>query len=329
MRSELPAGDLPGGDAVMPAWEVLSTLLPRSPLLPFAHDPSVLLKAESLMPTGSFKIRGATYRMALLTPAQRARGVVAYSTGNHAQAVARAARDAGVAATIVMSPDAPPDKVDATHRLGAAIVMAASTSQARRDTAEALARERGATLIPPYEDPVVIAGQGTIAVELVQQVRTGSLAAVYVPVGGGGLLAGMALALKRLSPRTRVIGVEPELEDDACRSFASGQLQGMAGPSPSMADAIRVQCLGRLNFELIRRHVDDMVTVSEGAIAQTVHDCFAGNRLVVEPAGAVALAAARHHRQDNPHASAPVVAIVSGGNTTAAWLQQLIQGRTS
>ena len=173
MRSELPAGDLPGGDAVMPAWEVLSTLLPRSPLLPFAHDPSVLLKAESLMPTGSFKIRGATYRMALLTPAQRARGVVAYSTGNHAQAVARAARDAGVAATIVMSPDAPPDKVDATHRLGAAIVMAASTSQARRDTAEALARERGATLIPPYEDPVVIAGQGTIAVELVQQVRTG------------------------------------------------------------------------------------------------------------------------------------------------------------
>ena len=139
----------------------------------------------------------------------------------------------------------------------------------------------------------------------------------------------MALALKRLSPRTRVIGVEPELEDDACRSFASGQLQGMAGPSPSMADAIRVQCLGRLNFELIRRHVDDMVTVSEGAIAQTVHDCFAGNRLVVEPAGAMALAAARHHRQDNPHASAPVVAIVSGGNTTAAWLQQLFQGRTS
>jgi threonine dehydratase len=283
-----------------------------------------------LMPTGSFKIRGATYCIAQLSEAQRARGVVAYSTGNHAQAVAKAARDANVRARIVMSPDAPAAKIENTHRFGAEIVMAASSSNARRAVAEALAAETSATLIPPYEHPDVIAGQGTIGIELLKQLQEQGRtpAAVYVPVGGGGLLAGIALAIKSQSPRTRVIGVEPELEDDACRSFACGRLLAAEAPSASMADAIKVQSLGALNFALITRHVDAIVTVSEAQIAQSVVDCFHANRLVVEPAGAVAVAAARmhgRHATSPDQADGPVIAIVSGGNTTAAYLQH-IQG---
>jgi threonine dehydratase len=325
------SNDGAAGSGVHAAWAVLSRLLPRSPLLPFGGDTAqtpLLLKAESLMPTGSFKIRGATYCIAQLRETQRARGVVAYSTGNHAQAVAKAARDAGVRAHIVMSPDAPAAKIDSTRRYGAEIVMAASSSNARRAAAEALAAETQATLIPPYEHPDVIAGQGTIGIELLAQLHGQVPAAVYVPVGGGGLLAGIALAIKSQSPRTRVIGVEPELEDDAARSFAGGTLFAANAPSNSMADAIKVQSLGTLNFALIKRYVDAIVTVSEAQIAQAMVDCFHANRLVVEPAGAVAVAAARlHARHTLPpgQAAGPVIAIVSGGNTTAAFLQH-IQG---
>jgi threonine dehydratase len=312
------------------AWALLSRCLPRSPLLPFAGEPCqqpVLLKAESLMPTGSFKIRGATYCIATLDATRRARGVVAYSTGNHAQAVAKAARDAGVAAHIVMSPDAPAYKTAQTQRYGAHIVMAEPSSSARRATAEALAAERGATLIPPYDHLDVIAGQATIGLELLEQLRPQLPGAVYVPVGGGGLIAGIAAAIKACSPRTRVIGVEPALEDDASRSFASGRLVASDGPSASIADAIKVQSLGEHNFALIRRHVDAFVTVNEAEIAQAVADCFLANRLVVEPAGAVALAAARAHQQHQfgqMPVQGPIVAIVSGGNTSLQFLQNIL-----
>ncbi len=317
------------GAAVEAAWELLSGLLPRSPLLPFAgaaRPGRLLLKAESLMPTGSFKIRGATYCIARLDAQRRARGVVAYSTGNHAQAVAKAARDAGVAATIVMSPDVPAAKLEATRRHGADVVMAPPSSHARRAMAEQLARERGATLIPPYDHADVVAGQGSIGLELLAQGHGDPPAAVYVPVGGGGLIGGIALAIKSRHPATRVIGVEPALEDDACRSWASGTLVSAEAVSDSMADAIKVQSLGRLNFELMRRHVDAMVTVTEAAIGRAVLDCFVANRLVVEPAGAVALAAAREHDRsgDAPGlAGGPVVAIVSGGNATLDALRHL------
>lgn len=320
--------------AVQGAWKLLSERLPRSPLLPFAGEATprrLLLKAESLMPTGSFKIRGATYCIARMSHAERARGVVAYSTGNHAQAVAKAAWDAGVRATIVMSQDAPAAKVSNTMHWGAEVVMAASSSNARRALAEQLAQDTGALLIPPYDHPDVVAGQGTVGLELLAQLQAEPPAAVYVPVGGGGLLAGIAVAIKACSPRTWVIGVEPELENDACRSFAAGTLVAAPGPSTSMADAIKVQSLGALNFELIRRHVDAMVTVNEAAIGRAVIDCFNGNRLLVEPAGAVALAAARAYgpRAGHPElAGRPVVAIVSGGNTTADFIQTL-QGASS
>lgn len=320
--------------AVQGAWKLLSERLPRSPLLPFAGEATtqrLLLKAESLMPTGSFKIRGATYCIARMSEAERARGVVAYSTGNHAQAVAKAARDAGVRATIVMSQDAPAAKVTNTRRWGAEVVMADSSSNARRAMAEGFSHRTGALLIPPYDHPDVVAGQGTIGIELLVQLQAEPPAAVYVPVGGGGLLAGIAVAIKACSPRTLVIGVEPELEDDACRSFAAGALVAANGPSASMADAIKVQSLGVLNFELIHRHVDALVTVSEAAIGRAVIDCFEGNRLLVEAAGAVALAAARTYQASASHpelAGRPVVAIVSGGNTTADFIQTL-QGASS
>ena len=328
MQAETQVG-VKHASAVQEAWSFLSERLPRSPLLSFAGEATtnrLLLKAESLMPTGSFKIRGATYCIARMSATERACGVVAYSTGNHAQAVAKAAKDAGVKATIVMSPDAPAAKVAGTRRWGARVVMAHPSSSARRALAERLAQQSGALLIPPYDHPDIVAGQGTTGLELLAQLQAEPPAAVYVPVGGGGLLAGIAVAIKACSPRTRVIGVEPELENDACRSFSSGQLVTAEGPSASMADAIKVQSLGTLNFELIRRYVDAFVTVGEADIARAVLDCFECNRLLVEPAGAVALAAACIHETRAGHpamAARPVVAIVSGGNTTADFIHTL------
>lgn len=305
-------------DAIRAAADFLAQRLPASPLIGVANWHSaggapILIKAESLMPTGSFKIRGATLRIAALDAAARARGVVAYSTGNHAQAVAKAAADAGVGATIIMSPDVPAAKIDATRAWGAEVVMAEPSSQARRMLAESLAASKGATLVPPYDDLTVMTGQASIGVELLAQLGASVPAAVYVPIGGGGLLAGVAAALRRVSPSTRIIGVEPELEDDARQSFLSGKLVSAAGPSASIADAIKVQCLGNLTFPLIQRHVDQIVTVSEAEIAQATLRYADEAHLIVEPGGAVALAAALR----SAHAgSAPVIALACGGNVT-------------
>jgi threonine dehydratase len=271
----------------------------------------ILVKAEALQPTGSFKIRGALHVLGSLSESERQRGVIAYSTGNHAQAVAMAARRFGIKAVIVMSPDAPEPKIAATLGFGAEIVMAEPTSAARRALAEQIAHDRGLRLVPPYDDAQVITGQGTIAVELIQQLA--DIAAVFVPIGGGGLISGVAAALKQLKPGIRVIGVEPELENDAQRSFAAGQRVALPGPSASSADAIKVQMLGDLTFPLIQRHVDSVVSVNEIQIAEAMRLALAHGRLWLEPAGAVALAAALAF--DDPTGSkAPLVAIGSGGN---------------
>ena len=272
------------------------------------------------MPTGSFKIRGATYRISLLTEAERTRGVVAYSTGNHAQAVAKAARDTGVAATIVMSPDVPALKVAATERWGAEVVMAEPSSHARRALAERIAGKSGRVLVPPYDDYAIMAGQGTIGLELLDQMPADMPMTVFVPVGGGGLLAGVAAALKQASRHVRVIGVEPELENDACQSFKAGRIIGLAGPSESIADAIKVQQLGDLVFPLVQTYVDDIETVSEAEIAQATTYAWSSLKLIVEPGGAVGLAAAlsaAKHRVDN------TVALLCGGNVTMERLLQI------
>ncbi len=296
--------------AIRAAHSLLAGRVMATPLVPLGTA-RVLLKAECLQPAGSFKIRGATVRLAQLTAAERRAGVVAYSTGNHAQAVARAAADADVPATIVMSPDAPAAKVEATRGLGATVVMAAPSSAARRALAEQLARERGLALVPPYDDLAVMAGQGTIGLEILDQMAASPPAAVYVPVGGGGLLAGIAAAIKQVAPAVRVIGVEPVLEDDACRAFRSRQPVRLPGPSESIADAVKVQELGRLTLPLILAHVDDMVAVPEAAIAAACRACAEAARLVVEPSGALAAAAALAAAD-----TGPIVAIASGGNIT-------------
>jgi len=295
-----------------------------SPLVPVAGRQTpgsnpILLKAESLQPGGSFKLRGALNRLSRLSAAERAAGVIAYSTGNHAQAVALAARQLGIPATIVMSPDAPSFKVAATQSYGARVVMAEPTSEARRLLAEAIARAEGLALVPPYDHPDVIAGQGTIGLEILEQT---SPAAVFVPVGGGGLLAGIALAIKARAPQVRVIGVEPEWEDDASRSLQSGERVRLPGPSQSIADAIRVQMLGDLTWPIIRRNVDQILTVSEAAIASATLIAFHEAHLVLEPAGALGLAAALAYAESLP-AGGAVVAVASGGNTRLEALSNL------
>ncbi|WP_206951706.1 threonine ammonia-lyase [Trinickia acidisoli] len=280
-----------------------------------ASNAPIVVKAESLMPTGSFKIRGATWCIATLTADERARGVIAYSTGNHAQAVAKAATDEGIGATIVMSPDVPRAKIDATEAWGACVVMAEPSSHARRALAESLAQSHGYTLIAPYDDWRVMAGQASIGVELLRQCGDDPPAAVFVPIGGGGLIAGVAAAIKQLAPQVAVIGVEPALEDDAARSLRAGRIVSMAAPSASMADAIKVQCVGDLTFPLIRRYVDDIVTVDEAQIACACRRYFNEAKLVVEPGGAVALAAAFESRLA-VRSGARVAVLACGGNVT-------------
>jgi threonine dehydratase len=323
-QSEMPRPTID----IAAAYALLRERLPVSPLMRIegwqtAAGVPIVIKAENLMPTGSFKIRGATYRMATLSTDQRARGVVAYSTGNHARAVAAAARDAGIEATIVMSPDVPQDKLDAVARLGAHIVMAEPFSSSRRVKAEAIACETGKVLIPPYDAVEIIAGQGSIGIELLAQLGSRTPSTVFVPVGGGGLIAGVAKAVKDLSPNVRIVGVEPEVENDASVSFRQKALVTVRAKTPSIADAIRVERLGDLTFPLILEYVDDIVTVSEDEIRSATRRYIDEAHMVVEPGGAVALAAA--FRDDQAAiGNGPVVVLACGGNISFERLRTVL-----
>lgn len=279
----------------------------------------ISLKAENLQPGGSFKIRGATYCLSLLTESQRAAGVIAYSTGNHAQAVALASQQRGIPATIVMSPDAPSFKVEATQRYGATVLMAEASSQARRELAEHLAMAQGLSLVPPYDHLDVMAGQGTIGLELLEQTAP---AAVFVPIGGGGLIAGIAAAIKQTDPGVQMIGVESEWENDAYQSFQRGHRVTLPTTSTSIADAIRVQTLGELTYPIICRFVDDIVTVSEEEIASATLMAAMETHLLLEPAGVLGLAAAFTYAKPLSPGKA-VIALASGGKTTLENLYHL------
>jgi threonine dehydratase len=279
----------------------------------------ISVKPEYLQPTGSFKIRGASNCVARLTDEQKQRGVIAYSTGNHAQAVAMAARAAGIPATIVMSPDVPQHKLERTRTLGARLMMAEPTSEARRKLAEQYACYEGLALIPPYDDLTVMAGQGTIGLEILDEVIP---ATVYVPVGGGGLIAGIAAAIKQREPFVRVVGVEPVEENDTFRSWTIGRRVSLAGPSGSIADAIKVQIPGEKTFPLMQRYVDDIVLVEDGQIVDAMRLYFrqTGHRL--EPAGAAALAASLDSKT-SADAAGPVVCIGTGQNVTGERFSEL------
>jgi threonine dehydratase len=296
----------------------------RTPLVPYpAADPGrpLWFKPESLQPTGAFKLRGAFNAILQRIDDARSRGVVAHSSGNHARAVAWVARELGLRATIVIPDAAPAVKVDAVRQLGAEVVIVAP---ADRDTrAFELAAEHGYVMIPPYDDAAIVAGQGTIGLEIAADLA--SLNGVLVPVSGGGLIGGIATAVKALSPGTRVIGVEPELAGDAAESFRTGQRVSWTPEQTyrTIADGLRTTSVGEIPWRQIQKYVDDILTVSEDEIRDGVRRLAADARLVAEPAGAVPFAAYLHHASELG-VDGNIVAVVSGGNLAMDTLARII-----
>jgi len=316
-----PAAPLVDLARIRRAAATLRGVAARTPLVPLG-DPvrRHLLKAESLQPIGAFKIRGAYNAAASLAPADRARGLVTYSSGNHAQGVARAARLLGIPAVIVMPENAPAVKRARVLADGAEVVTVGNASAERQAVAERLAVERGLALIPPYDDDRIIAGQGTCGLEIAEDLP--DLAAVLVPVGGGGLASGVAAAVRALCPHARLVGVEPELAADARESLARGEIVewSAADVSRTIADGTRTQALGVRTFAHLWALLDDIVTVSEAEIAAAVRLAAEEARLVVEPSGALGIAALRFHAAEAGVAglAGPVVCVVSGGNVDPA-----------
>jgi threonine dehydratase len=282
------------------------------------------IKAEGLQPIGSFKLRGAFNKIVQLSAQERACGVITYSSGNHAQGVAYAARALGIKAVIVMPSNAPQVKVKATQALGAEIVTVGPGSAERKAKAEELAAAFGYVVIPPYDDRDIIAGQGSCGLEIVADRPEVEL--VLAPVGGGGLLSGVAAAVKLTRPNVRVIGVEPELASDAAQSFKAGSIVSFTGDQTSRtaADGLRTQSVGGLNFAHMQAFVDDVVTVTEAEIREAMRRMIFNARLVPEPSGAVALAAALFHPEQLPTAR-ETVAIMSGGNVEPSVLRSVLE----
>ncbi|NUR43962.1 MAG: threo-3-hydroxy-L-aspartate ammonia-lyase [Streptomyces sp.] len=278
----------------------------------------VFLKCENFQRVGAFKFRGAYHAASRLTPEQLARGIAAYSSGNHAQAVALAARELGSTAVIVMPEDAPPAKRAATAGYGAEIVSYDRYTGDRAAIAEALAAERGLALIPPYDHPHVMAGQGTATLELLEE--TGELDALLVPVGGGGLIAGSATAAKGLHPAVRIVGVEPEAGDDTKRSLEAGRRVAIPVPR-TIADGQALDIPGELTFAVNQRLVDGISLVTDDEIRDAMRFAFERLKIVVEPSGATPLAALLAGRVEGLPRRVGV--IVSGGNVDAARFAEL------
>ncbi len=311
-----PTADLTA--RLMAARERLAGVAHRTPVatsrtLDAATGARVALKCENLQRGGAFKFRGAFNTIAQLPGDARRRGVIAFSSGNHAQAVALVARLMDVPAVIVMPSTAPAAKLEATRGYGAEIVHHDRLGEPREALAERLARERGLTLVPPFEHPDIVAGAGTAAAELIAD--AGPLDLLLVPVGGGGLIAGSAIAAHALSPGCRVIGVEPAGGDDAVRSFRAGERVRVEHPD-TIADGARTPMVGALNFEVMRRHVHDVVAVEDVALVRAMRFVWSRMKLVVEPTGVLGLAALMEGVVRAPGARVGV--IVSGGNVDLA-----------
>jgi threonine dehydratase len=324
--SDAPLVDL---RAIQRAATTLRGIAVRTPLLAFGPpERRAFLKAESLQPIGAFKIRGAYVAVSSLTDEERRRGVITYSSGNHAQGVARAARLLGAPAVVVMPSDAPAIKRRRVEADGAEVVVVGTASEERRAVAEQLASERGLSVIPPYDDDRIIAGQGTIGLELLEDLP--DLAAVLVPIGGGGLASGIATAIKALRPQTLVIGVEPELAADARESLRVGHVVRWPAEQVgrTIADGTRTQAIGARTFLHLRASLDDIVTVTEDQIASAVRLAAEEARLVVEPSGALSIAALRFAPEEAglDGLDGPVVAIVSGGNVDPERYRALLEG---
>jgi threonine dehydratase len=289
----------------------------------------LFLKLENQQPIGAFKLRGAYNKVSSLSHEERHRGVIAYSSGNHAQGVAYAARALKVKAIIVMPSNAPKNKLEATAALGAEIIMVGPASEERRLRAEQLAAEHGYIIVPPYNDEKIIAGQGTVGLEILED--RPDVETILVPVGGGGLISGIAAAIKRTPPRPgrppiKVIGVEPELAADAQASLQAGHIVSFPAEtvSQTIADGLRTQSVGAINFEHIRAYVDDIVSVTEKEILETMRALSGNAKTLAEPSGAVAAAAFIFHPEALP-ATKINVAVISGGNIDTVMLADVRQ----
>jgi len=282
-------------------------------------DRRLWLKPENQQPIGAFKLRGAYNKIASIPPEERQRGVVSYSSGNHAQGVAYAARALGVKAVIVMPGNAPAIKLEATKALGAELVLVGPGSMERMQRAEELAAQHGYIIVPPYNDEHIIAGQGTIGLEILEDLP--EVETVLVPVGGGGLISGVATAIKLSRPEVKVIGVEPEVASDARESLKSGKLAEFTADqvTRTVADGLRTQSIGPINFEHIRTYVDDIITVSEEEIIAAARRLAANPQTLAEPSGAVSVAGFLYHADELPK-TINNVAVISGGNIEPSML---------
>ena len=281
----------------------------------------LFFKCENFQRMGAFKFRGAYNALSLFDAAQRKAGVVAFSSGNHAQAIALAARLIGMPATIVMPHDAPAAKIAATRGYGGEVVVYDRYKEDREAIGRRLAEERGLTLIPPYDHPHVIAGQGTAAMELIEQ--AGPLDALFVCMGGGGLLSGSALAARAMAPGCKVYGVEPEAGNDGQQSFRSGRIVRIDVPK-TIADGAQTQSLGKITFEIIRRDVDDVLTASDAELVECMRFFAERMKMIVEPTGCLSFAAAR--RMKSELKGQRIGILVSGGNVDMARFAALVGG---
>ena len=318
-------------EEIRAAAERISSIAVQTPLIE-AEFPGVSghgaprriwLKAESLQPIGAFKLRGASNKILQLTAEDIRRGVITYSSGNHAQGVAYAAREVGAKAVIVMPSNAPAIKRAATLAMGAEVVDVGVASSERLAKADELIREHGYVMVPPYDDRQIIAGQATCGLEIAEALPDVDL--VLSPVSGGGLLSGVAAAVKQLLPRAKVYGVEPELAGDTAESFRTGKIVtwGAELTSRTIADGLRTQSVGVRNFAHIQAFVDGIVTVTEPEIRAAMRAIVAATRLVPEPSGAVAAAALLFHTAELPEYR-KAVAVVSGGNVDPAQLAEVL-----
>jgi threonine dehydratase len=317
---------LPTYDDVVQAAGRIAGVANRTPVLTSrtvdeAFGAQVFFKCENMQRMGAFKFRGAYNALMKFTPEQRRAGVVAFSSGNHAQAIALSAKLLGIPATIVMPQDAPAAKVAATRGYGGNVVLYDRYTQDREQIGRDLAEKHGLTLIPPYDHPDVIAGQGTAAKELFEE--TGPLDAFFVCLGGGGLLSGSALSTRALAPDCRLYGVEPEAGNDGQQSFRKGEIVHIATPQ-TIADGAQTQHLGNLTFPIIRRDVDDILTATDDELVQCMRFFAERMKIVVEPTGCLGFAAAR--RMQDELRGKKIGILVSGGNIDLAKLSGFLAG---
>jgi len=320
---------LPTFDDVASASERIKGHVHKTPVMTSrtvdeAFGGQVFFKCENLQRMGAFKFRGGYNALSRLGPEQRKAGVVAYSSGNHAQAVALAAQILGIPATIVMPQDAPAGKVAATQGYGGKVVTYDRYTEDRERIGRDLAQQHGLTLIPPYDHPDVLCGQGTAAKELFEEV--GPLDALFVPLGGGGLLSGCALATRAMSPNCRLYGAEPEAGNDGQRSLRSGRIVHIDTPK-TIADGAQTQHLGEVTFPIIRRDVDDILTASDAELVECMMFMATRMKLIVEPTGCLGFAAAR--QMTHALQGKRVGVLLSGGNIDMARFAQLVHHRGS